>query len=558
MPDPDAAARFDTLAPLVTPGAGAADVTAAQAAFAALRSALAAAPPAWECEPDTLFDPAAAFARHVPAPWPGPPAAARDAAPVPSLLEADLTAVASGRVTAPELLAAYVGRAQALQPLLNAFVTICPPGHPQAAPTRGPDGAPLFGAVIAVKDIVETADLRTTGGSLQRADFVPTADASCWARLRAAGAVTPGKTGTHEFAAGTTSENEAFGPVRNPFDPARVAGGSSGGSAAAVAAGMAAAALGSDTGGSVRIPAACCGVVGLKPTYGRVSRRGVFALSWSLDHVGPLARTVRDAALLLATLAGPDALDPTTLRQPALGDPATLGLPRAGGLHGLRVGVPAGWLEYAGASAPATGGLPTAPEVRQAFARALRCLAGLGAEVVAIDLGSPDHATAVNRVIALAESAAYHAPYLDRSPERYGARVRARLLAGRFLLAEEYLQAQRARAGLCRRYAAALAGRTGVHLVTTPTLPTLAPHVGAPSDAAAALLRFCAPFNVVGWPALTLPCGLSAEGLPVSLQLAAAPYRERELLAAAASVEQALGPDARPLPALAGPCGGAA
>lgn len=486
----------------------------------------------WALEPALAFDPLLPFGASPPVPWPR--AAGDNGAGSPGgPLRADIEAA---RHCPPAEIAARYRARIASAPDLGAFLTVCPPDHPQGRPDAAAHpSSPLWGACLAVKDIIETAGWLTTGGSAQRATHLPSRDAACWARLRAAGALCLGKTNTHEFAAGSTSENEHFGPVRNPRDPSRVAGGSSGGSAAAVAAGLAAAALGTDTGGSVRIPAACCGVVGFKPTYGRVPREGVFPLSWTLDHVGPIAATVADAALLFGALVEP----------PSAGRGSLAARP-APGLHpswrGLRIGVPYAWLDEAGASAPVTGGLATAGSVRDRFGRALECARALGATVVPVDLGSADAATAVNRLIALPESAAWHAPHLCVSPERYGPRVRTRLLAGRLVAADAYLQAQRLRALLCRRYAAALGPPHGVHLIATPTLPTIAPPLGSPPAHGLALLRFCAPFNVVGWPAITLPCGRSPEGLPIGLQLASAPWADEALLAVAAALEAALVP----------------
>ena len=486
---------------------------------------------AWDLEPAVHFDPDQAFAQPPPA-WPDPLGPAPPALRGP--LGADLAeAVLGGEAAVAAAGAAYRTRIAA-RSALRAFITPCPAEHPQARPGAGP----LRGAWLAVKDIIETRGLTTTGGSRQRQDHLPEADATCWARLRAAGAACLGKTNTHEFAAGTTSENEWFGAVGNPAAPGRVAGGSSGGSAAAVAASLCAAALGSDTGGSVRIPAACCGVVGIKPTYGRVSRAGVFALAWSLDHVGTLAATVGDAALVLGAMAGADPADPVTLRRPGRG--TGLGAPRPGGLRGLRLGVPWSWLEESGAGAEATGGLPTAPAVRAAFGRGLDACRDLGAEICPLELGSADRAAAVNRLIALPESAAYHAADLRSRPGGFGPQVRGRLLAGRLLPADAYIQAQRLRTLICRRFAAAL-GKAGAHLVATPTLPTPAPALGAPPAHAAALLRFCAAFNLTGWPAISLPCGQDAGGIPIGLQLASAPWRESELLSAAAALESVLG-----------------
>ncbi len=487
---------------------------------------------AWDLDAAMWFDAAAAWGPGRPR-WPLGAAAAE--APAAGPLERDVAAAAPGDVGGARAIAdAYWRRIAAHGPALAAFITVCPPDHPQARPGPGP----LCGAAIACKDIVETAGLRTTGGSRVRGDHVPARDAACWARLRAAGALCLGKTNTHEFAAGTTGENDWYGTVRNPRDPGRVAGGSSSGSAAAVAAGLCSAALGTDTGGSVRIPAACCGVVGFKPTFGRISRAGVFPLSWSLDHVGVLAATVRDAAMLFGVMAGPDPADPATRGLPPYSPraAAALGLAPASGLAGVRVGVPWAWLDEQGDEGAASGGLPTAAAIRRAFARALGVLAELGAAVREVDLGSAEHAVSVNRLLALPESAAYHAADLDGRPEAFGDHVRPRLLAGRLLSAEHYVQGQRLRRLLCRRYAEAMRRRPALHLVATPTLPIAAPRIPASPQEARALLRFCAPWNVAGWPAISIPCGPGQDGLPAGLQLAAPPGADRELLAAAAAV----------------------
>ena len=481
---------------------------------------------------DPAIEPATRFAvRPIPDRVTPDPDRAPLPPPSPGTLAADLAAAAAG-VSPDRLSQPYRERTAALNPTLRAYITPCPPEHPQGRP-QGAGGA-LYGAALAVKDIIETAGLRTTGGSSLRAEHLPTRDAEVWAALRAAGALCVGKTNTHEFAAGTTSANDTYGQVRNPRAPDRISGGSSGGSAAAVAAGMAAGALGTDTAGSIRIPAACCGVVGLKPTYGRVSRAGVFPLSWSLDHVGPIARTVRDAALLLAAMASPDHLGR------ALPPVGYLARPLERGLAGVRIGVPQGWLEERGEAAAATGGLPVSRGVSRCFSRAVDRMRALGATVVVVDLGSADLASAVNRTINMAESAACHAPDLRSRLDAFGPAVRGRLWAGRCVSAEDYLQAQRLRARLEALYAQALAGPAGVHVLATPTLPLTAPRLDAAAASAQALLRFCAPFNLVGWPAITLPCG-SARGLPAGLQLVAGPWEEDWLLALAATVETSLG-----------------
>ncbi len=446
-----------------------------------------------------------------------------------SSLESQLTAVRTGQTSSRNIAQMYRRRIQALNERCNAYLFVA--GEPTESGT-----GPLAGAAVAVKDIFDTTGIVTTAGSRQRTGWTAERDATAWARLKNAGAMLLGKTNTHEFAAGTTNENEAFGPVHNPWAPDRISGGSSGGSAAAIAAGLAAGALGSDTAGSIRIPAACCGVVGYKPTYGRVSRAGVVPLSWSLDHVGPLARTVRDAALLLGVMAGPDPEDPSTLDATPL--PLDAGLPRASGLAGMRFAVPRSWLQETSVGGTGLGSVPIDPEVMTRFDEVLRQCCDLGATVTDVDLGSAEGAVGINRVIAFPESAAYHAPHLANSPELYGAAVYRRLLAGRYISAEQYLQALRFRGLLVRRF---IAGMEAFDALLTPTLPILPPPLGAPSSLAAALLRFCAPFNVTGLPAISIPVGFSKAGLPIGLQLVGRPWDDGTLLSIAASVEESVG-----------------
>ncbi len=410
----------------------------------------------------------------------------------------------------------------------HVFITIDREGALAAARAaaaelrRGYDRGPLHGIPVAIKDIVETAGLATTGGSRLRARHVPVRDAFVVARLRQAGAVIVGKANTHEFAAGGTGENPHYGTARNPWDGGRVPGGSSSGSAVAVATGLVAGALGTDTGGSVRIPAHCCGIVALKPTYGRVSRAGVFPLAWSLDHVGPMTATVGDAAALLGAIAGQDPEDATTSPLPVPDFGARLG--EGPSLRGTRIGIPEGWLDAA-----------VQPGVKAAFERALRALQSLGAELHACTLPPPGELAPVNRAIAFAEGTAYHWADLNERGELYGPDVRARKEAGRLVSGVQYLQAQRLRAQLCRQVGALLRERADV--IATPTLPIVAPRLGEGGD----VIRFTAWVNLLGLPAVSVPCGL-ADGLPVGLQLIGRAFREGPLLRVAAAYEQARGP----------------
>jgi aspartyl-tRNA(Asn)/glutamyl-tRNA(Gln) amidotransferase subunit A len=487
--------------------------------------------PLLEAEDDTelgppalAFDPVAAAGgptshyevpQPAPAPIPDPPADGE----LPRLSACDIAAlVRSGQISATEVVRDFAGRVDTLDPRLNAFITVTTDTALSQARER-PTGR-LAGVPLGLKDLIDTAGIRTTCGSAVYRDRIPGRDATCWLRLRGEGALLLGKLNTHEFAAGATSENDYFGAVANPWDPSRVAGGSSGGSAAAVSAGLTAAAIGTDTGGSIRIPASCCGVVGLKPTYGVVPTAGVQALAWSLDHVGPLASSVRDAGLLLDVLAG-------TSCEPA----ARAG---AGGrLAGLRVGVPTGWV------ADAESG------VRAAFSAAVDTLERCGAHPVELpDLPRLDRAAAANRVVAYAEASAVHERLLRREASGYGSRVRPRQEAGRFVLATQYLAAQRLRGTLCR----ALARRwRQVDVLACPTLPCGVPELGAttvavggePEPVGAALVRFTGQFNLTGLPAVTVMSGLDDHGLPTGLQIAGPPHTEPLVCFVAAAFEAA-------------------
>ena len=457
---------------------------------------------------------------------------------------ADIAAGVAGGYLSPGQLAAACGRrVEALDGHLGTFVTVtidaarasaggrAAPAAPAGAMT-GPGAGPLAGVPVGLKDIIDVAGVPTTCGSRIRAGHVPSHDAACWERIREAGALLAGKLATHEFAAGVTCEDTPFGTVRNPLDTRHMAGGSSGGPAAAVAAGLVTAAVGTDTGGSIRIPAACCGVVGLKPTFGLVPTDGVQPLAWSLDHVGPLARTVRDAALVLDVLAG-------TSCEPAA---------RSGAQHGadgLRVGVPVEWL----------GGLQQ--EVRTAFADALHDLRLAGAEITEVrGLPDPEDLALVNRVIAYAEGSACHDQLL-RSGAPFGESTLPRMQAGRFLLAGEYLAAQRLRAGACRSFARAWAE---ADILATPTLPCTAPLLGTATlrtggraePLGTALIRYTAGFNLAGLPALTVPSRTPGP-LPAGLQLIGPPMEDHLVCFAAAAYERARGADSpSPVPPLSG------
>ena len=425
-----------------------------------------------------------------------------------------------------EVTQALLARIEKLDPALRAFVTVtadralADARAAEAALARG-DDRPLLGIPVAHKDIYLTRGIRTTGGSALLADWVPDEDAEVVRRWQAAGTVLLGKTITHEFAFGIQFPGHRFPPARNPWNLDHVPGGSSSGTAAALAAGLVHGATGSDTGGSIRGPASFCGLAGLKPTYGRVSRAGVLTLSWTLDHTGPLARTVEDCAVLFQGMAGHDAADPASSPRPVDDYVGALG----GAVRGLRVGVIRRYFFQ-----------DVDPEVERAFEEAVRTLRGLGADVRDVDMPALDHSHAFLAII-LAEAYAYHERDLRAHPELYGDVLRERLLAGALVAASEYTQAQRLRSQLCAETAAVL--RT-VDVLATPTTPRAATPFKVAHDPEVAFPRSnMLPFNATGLPTLAVPCGFSAAGLPLSLQLSGRPFEEGVVLRLGHAYQQA-------------------
>jgi aspartyl-tRNA(Asn)/glutamyl-tRNA(Gln) amidotransferase subunit A len=417
-------------------------------------------------------------------------------------------------------------RVERLDKTLHAFVTVtadralADARAAEAAIRRGAAG-PLAGVPVAYKDIYATRGIVTTAGSALLADWVPEEDSTCVRRLQEAGMVMLGKLITHEFAFGIQFPGHRFPAARNPWNLDHIPGGSSSGSGAALAAGLTVGALGTDTGGSIRGPAAFCGVAGLKPTYGRVSRAGVITLSWTLDHTGPMARTVEDCAHLLQALAGYDAADPASSRAPVGDYLAGIGA----GVRGLRIGVPRAYFH---------DGLH--PEVAAAFEAALGTLRGLGAEVREVEIPSIHDAPAF-MVIMLSEAFAYHERDLRRRPELYGEVLREKLMIGALFTGPEYVQAQRLRARLQAETAEVL---REVDLLASPTAVVPAPPFSQVWDPDFPFARSnMPPFNMTGLPALALPCGFSAAGLPLSLQLAGRPFDEATVLRAGHAYEQA-------------------
>jgi aspartyl-tRNA(Asn)/glutamyl-tRNA(Gln) amidotransferase subunit A len=434
------------------------------------------------------------------------------------------------RVSVREVTQEALAQIERLNPRINALITVTREAALERADaldreiSAGQIRGPLHGIPVVHKDCLYTAGVRTTGGSRIFADFVPDRDAEAVARLDRAGAVTVGKAGMHELAYGVTSNNPHFGAVRNPRDTERIPGGSSGGSAAAIAAGMALGATGTDTGGSIRIPASFCGVVGLKPTYDRVDRAGVMPLSVTLDHVGPMAGTVRDVALMFGVLA-----ERTEAAKPEI--------------SGLRIGVPANFFfDFLDA------------EVAEAVRAAARRAEMLGARVAPVRLPGVEALNVVGRVIQLSEAAAIFERHLSTGGARrgdFGADVLALIEQGRLIPVTDYVNAQRVRRVLAREFAKVW---TEVDCLIAPVTPVLPPLIGEMSvtidktspglteDVRIACTRLARPLNVLGWPALAMPCGRSRSGLPIGMQLIAAAGREEVLLGLGAALEALLQP----------------
>ncbi len=447
-----------------------------------------------------------------------------------------LSALLRDRKLSPvELAQAMLARIEKLNPVLNAYLTVLPEvALEQAREAERAIGAgqyrgPLHGIPVSVKDLFYTRGVRTTAGSKIFADFVPDHDATVVERLRGAGAVLLGKNALHELAYGITNNNPHYGPTRNPWRVTQIPGGSSGGSAVAVAASLCTASLGSDTGGSIRIPASYCGVVGLKPTFGRVSRWGVIPLAWSLDHVGPLARTVWDTAAVLQAIAGPDARDEQCSTTPAPDFCRELD-------HGIEkfvIGVPSDYfLDHLGL------------DVEQAFKSAGKKLEELGARVEAVRLPAFDQATALTLVIQLAEATALHQKHLRDRRNDIGEDVRALLDQGQCILATDYLNAQRAR----RRFIAEMqAVFRNVAVLIAPTTPVTAAGIGETTvrvnsgveNVRMASTRLVRAFNFAGLPVLSVPCGFDRHGLPVGMQIIGKPFDEATVLRVGHAYESA-------------------
>ena len=434
-----------------------------------------------------------------------------------------------GELSPVELVDAYLARIEAIDGDLNAYILVTTEEARAAARdaeveiASGGRRGPLHGIPIGLKDIYSTKGIPTTGHSRLLKDHVPTEDAETVARLAASGAICLGKLSTHEFAFGGPSPDLFSPPARNPWNPALQPGGSSSGSGVAVAAGMCAAAMGSDTGGSIRSPSGFCGLVGLKPTYGLVSRRGVLPLSWTLDHAGPMTWTAEDCALMMDALAGHDPADPASVRTTVPDFKGAIGRPVAG----MRIGVARAWHESAD------------PELVAAIDKAAAVLAEQGAIVDEVTLPDIMDFHAVGRIIILTEGFAIHQRHLRRQPEIYGALFRDRIRLGAFVSADQYIQTIRFRRTLVEQMNQAMAPYDAVLTATHYGPPE--PMDDAPTFPFFGKPYLTMPFNVTGQPAAAVPCGFYSNGMPMSLQVAGKTFADDVVLAIAHAYEQAAG-----------------
>ncbi|HKW95776.1 MAG TPA: amidase [Methylomirabilota bacterium] len=436
--------------------------------------------------------------------------------------------VATKAVSPLDVVQAHLDRIAALDGRVKAYITVMADAALQAAKAaeaalmaREPLG-PLHGVPVGLKDLYCTKGVKTTAGSRILRDWVPTEDATVVSRLAGAGAIMLGKLNMHEFAYGPEGLNVHYGTSWNPWDASthRIPGGSSSGSGAGVAAGLCPGALGSDTGGSIRIPSSLCGLTGIKPTYGRVSRAGVLPLAWSLDHVGPMCRSAADCALMLGAMSGYDPRDPSTSVLPVPDYTAAL----TGQVKGLRVGLlRRAFLESAGE-----------PQ-RQAVEAAVKTLETLGASVREVELPQMKYAAGAAAAVISAESYAYHEPWLKSRIAEYGSDVRERLLVGAFVSGADYLRGQRVRQ-LIRDEVDQVLG--GLDVLIAPTLPIAAVPVGTREveidgrlhPVRPSLVRYTRPFNASGHPAASVPCGFTADGLPIGMQVVGRSFDEATVL----------------------------
>ena len=437
------------------------------------------------------------------------------------------------KVSPVELFHAYLNRITATDAALNSFISY--PGEEalkgaQLAEREIIEGhyrGPLHGIPVGLKDLFYVKDFRNTAGSKLFDKFIPSYDSTVASLLRSAGAVLMGKLNLHQFAFGPTGLNEHYGDMHNPWDIERLAGGSSGGSGSAVASGQLPLALGTDTGGSVRIPAALCGITGLKPTYGRISRHGVVPLAWSFDHVGPMTQDVWDSAIMMDVIAGRDANDSSSSFKPVDRYVDSL----TGDLKGLRLGVPKEYFE-----------LPLDPAIEKAIKDAISVFKGLGAQIKEVTWPIYHHSANISTPMIYAEAAEYHRDLLKQYSHAYDPSIRWRVETGLFISAADYLNASRARTKYTMQ---SLALFDEVDLLIGPTIPVIAPRIeenqiivkGETTGVIPALTQYTRAFNLTGFPALTVPCGFS-QGMPLGMQLAGRPFEEARILNAGYAYQQ--------------------
>jgi aspartyl-tRNA(Asn)/glutamyl-tRNA(Gln) amidotransferase subunit A len=458
-----------------------------------------------------------------------------------NILDLDVAALSerlrTKKLSPVEVTSAYLDRIGRVDDKIRAYITVTADEALEAAKkaeaeiVAGNWRGPFHGVPIGLKDLLYTKGVRTTGGSKILAEFRPDFDATSWARLKAQGAVLLGKLNLHEFAYGVTSSNPHWGVCRNPYALDRIPGGSSGGSAAAIVARTAAATIGTDTGGSIRIPASLCGCVGLKATWSRVSRYGVIPLAYTMDHVGPITRTVRDAALMLNVIAGYDPSDSTSSREPVPDYTAMLNA----GVKGLRIGVVRELLD----------GL--SDDVAKSFKAAMTQLADLGASVDEVSIPTLPSANVINSIATFTEALEYHEEWMRTRPGDYGADVRRLLESGMAITGVAYVRAQRARGKIL---ADALAAMERHHVLAAPGSAITAPKIGESRllgedeprvDVVDKILRFTAPFDCTGQPALAIPTGLGSDGLPLSMQIIGRPFDEPSVLRVSSAYEAVRG-----------------
>lgn len=443
--------------------------------------------------------------------------------------------IRDGKISPVDLVRQTLTRIEKLQPAVNAYITVTGDAALEQAKRAekeiraGNYRGPLHGIPYAAKDLFYTKGIRTTVGSKILTDFVPDYDAAVIEKLTAAGAIMIGKAGLHEWAYGITSNNPHFGSIRNPWDRERIPGGSSGGSTAALAADLCNFSLGSDTGGSIRIPASFCGLVGLKPTFGRVSRHGVFPLGHTLDHAGPFGWTVEDAALVYRALAGYDPRDTSSVSRPVT-LPAFSPEAR---LDGKKIGIPSNFYFE-----------DLDPEIGRAAREAVSVLQKLGATVIEVQAPDIDEFNTIAQLILLVEAASVHHRRLEERRADFGEDVRALLEAGRFILATDYLDAQRRRREFIRAFNLLL---EQVDVIVTPTIPITAAKIGQKTvmiagkewDTRLATTRFMRALNMAGLPLLSVPCGFDSRNMPIGLQIIGALFDEQAVLEIGHAFEQA-------------------